>query len=388
MQKSDYIYMIIDNLTVFGIKSPELSQGEQLYDYLDKFDEELIKIVAGFNKKFLEYFLNISKGKDQKSLDSILKKMENISYMVGPTGNLHFLSPSQLDYILSKINSLELNEITEQKINSIVDEQLQNEFGGSQYTMPQALEHQLSSAAFYLINMGYSRREIEEKFSEVRQDPSKLDTLFSLPQKEIYAVPPELQHESSIQSQPRSRSRSQDIVIDRSQATEDAIDQHLTTIQHEISEERAQKIDAIMQEIKAHVRDKLTEKYEQVFQQIHPDRLMKALKIIKQTKRKSKRMDLFLEWYFCSHLLSDIELKVEHWQVSSQATIDQAGVYTAGIDFSRYDNIVREFPDSKLAKVINIARKILQKPTKRAIQKLGQDLIATTGFDEHLYFTD
>jgi len=388
MQKSDYIYMIIDNLTVFGIKSPELPQGEQLYDYLDKFDEELIKIVAGFNKKFLEYFLNISKGKDQKSLDSILKKMENISYMVGPTGNLHFLSPSQLDYILSKIDSLELNEITEQKINSIVDEQLQNEFGGSQYTTSQALEHQLSSAAFYLINMGYSRREIEEKFSEVRQDPSKLDALFSLPQKEIYAVPPELQHESSIQTQTQPRSRSQDIVIDRSQATEDAIDQHLNTIQHEISEERAQKIDAIMQEIKAHIRDKLTEKYERVFQQIHPDRLMKAFKIIKQTKRKSKRMDLFLEWYFCSHLLSGIELKVEHWQVSSQATIDQAGVYTAGIDFSRYDNIVREFPDSKLAKVINIARRILQKPTKRAIQKLGQDLIATTGFDEHLYFTD
>jgi len=314
--------------------------------------------------------------------------MENISYMVGPTGNLHFLSPSQLDYILSKINSLELNEITEQKINSIVDEQLQNEFGGSQYTTSQALEHQLSSAAFYLINMGYSRREIEEKFSEVKQDPSKLDALFSLPQKEIYAVPPELQHESSIQPQPRSRSRSQDIVIDRSQATEDAIDQHINTIQHEISEERTQKIDAIMQEIKVHIRDKLTEKYERVFQQIHPDRLMKALKIIKQTKRKSKRMDLLLEWYFCSHLLSGIELKVEHWQVSSQATTDQAGVYTAGIDFSRYDNIVREFPDSKLAKVINIARRILQNPTKRAIQKLGQDLIATTGFDEHLYFTD
>jgi hypothetical protein len=81
-------------------------------------------------------------------------------------------------------------------------------------------------------------------------------------------------------------------------------------------------------------------------------------------------------------------LKVEHWQVSSQATTDQAGVYTAGLDFSRYDNIIREFPDSKLTKVINIVRRILQNPTKRAIQKLGQDLIATTGFDEHLYFTD
>ena len=384
MQKSDYIYIIIDNLTVFGIKPPELPQGEQLYDYFDKFNEEYIKIAAGFNKKFLEYFLNISKGKDQKGIANTLKKMENISYMVGPTGNLNYLSASQLDYILSKIDSLELKEITEQKINSIVDEQLQKEFGGSQYTTSQALEHQLSSAAFYLINMGYSRREIEEKFNEVREDPSKLDALFSLPQKEIYAVPPELQHESSIQVQPRS----QEIVIDHSQATEDAIDQHIKAIQHEISQERAQKVDEIMQEIKAHVRDKLTEQYERVFRQIHPDRLMKALKILKQTKRKSKRMDLLLEWYLCSHLLSGIELKVEHWQVSSRATTSQAGVYTAGIDFSRYDNIIREFPDSKLAKVINIARRILQNPTKRAIQKLGQDLVAETGFDEHLYFTD
>jgi hypothetical protein len=378
--------MIIDNLAVFHIKPPELPQGEQFYDYLDKFDEEFIKIIAGFNKKFLEYFLNISKGKDPRSLDGILKKMENISYMVGPTGNLNYLSPSQLDYILSKMDSLELNDITEQKISAIVDEQIHNEFGVPQYTTSQALEHQLSSAAFYLINMGYSRREIEEKFNEVREDPSKLDALFSLPQKEIYAVPPELQHESSLQSQPQSRS--QEIVIDRNQETEDAIDQHINAIHHEISEERAQKVDEIMQEIKAHVRDKLTDQYERVFRQIHPDRLMKAYKILKQTKRKSKRMNLLLEWFLCSHLLSGIELKVEHWQVSSQATTDQAGVYTAGLDFSRYDNIIREFPDSKLAKVINVARRILQNPTKRAIQKLGQDLIATTGFDEHLYFTD
>jgi len=132
----------------------------------------------------------------------------------------------------------------------------------------------------------------------------------------------------------------------------------------------------------------MTEQYERVFKQIHPDRLEKAYKLLKKTKRKSKRMDLLLEWYFCSHLISNIELKVEHWQVSSHATTDQAGVYTAGLDFSRYDNIVREFSDSKLIKVINISRRILQHPTKKAIQRLGQDLIKTTGHDEHLFFTD
>jgi hypothetical protein len=59
MQKSDYIYIIIDNLSVFGIKSPEMPQAEQFYDYLDKFDEDFIKIIAGFNKTFLEHFLKI-----------------------------------------------------------------------------------------------------------------------------------------------------------------------------------------------------------------------------------------------------------------------------------------------------------------------------------------
>jgi hypothetical protein len=99
-------------------------------------------------------------------------------------------------------------------------------------------------------------------------------------------------------------------------------------------------------------------------------------------------MNLYIEWYTASLLLSKIELKIEHWQVSSTAGHGSAGVYTAGIDFSRYDNIVREFSDGKLTKVVNIAKRILQNPNKKAIQKLGQDLIAETGFDEHLYFTD
>jgi hypothetical protein len=110
--------------------------------------------------------------------------------------------------------------------------------------------------------------------------------------------------------------------------------------------------------------------------------------MLQSTKRKSKRLNLYLEWFFCSHLLSNIEVKVEHWQTSSAASHGTTGVYTAGINFSRYDNIIRDFSDGKLTKVINISRRIIQSPTKQAIQKLGQDLIAETGFDEHLYFTD
>ncbi len=57
-------------------------------------------------------------------------------------------------------------------------------------------------------------------------------------------------------------------------------------------------------------------------------------------------------------------------------------------NFSRYDPIVKDFNDNKLTKVVNIMRRILQTPSKRAVQKLGQDLTSETGFDEHLYFTD
>ncbi|MFX0069691.1 MAG: hypothetical protein ACFFAO_01165 [Candidatus Hermodarchaeota archaeon] len=382
MQKSDYIYMIIDNLTVFGIRLPEFFQNVQIHEFLEKYKEEYLKIIAGFNQKLLEHFIEISQGKNPTDIGKTLQKMELISKMVGPTGNLSFISSNQLNYILSKLDSLRANEISELKISSLADEQLEQEFGTAQYNTSNALENQLASAAFYLMNMGYSQREIEHKLSEARQDSSKLDILFSLPQKEIYSVPSEIEQVQNRQSE------SQEISIEHSQEIDNAINQHISDTHQEISEERAQKVEEIMQELKLHIKEKMTEQYESVFRQIHPDRLARAFKMLKQTKRKSKRMDLLLEWFFCSHLLSSIELKVEHWQISSQATHGQAGVYTAGIDFSRYDNIVKDFSDSKLAKVINIARKILQRPSKRAIQKLGQDFVSETGFDEHLYFTD
>ncbi|MBY8986591.1 MAG: hypothetical protein KGD65_16080, partial [Candidatus Lokiarchaeota archaeon] len=176
--------------------------------------------------------------------------------------------------------------------------------------------------------------------------------------------------------------------IENSQETQDAIDQHIQSIQQEVTGERAKKVEEIIQMMRDHVKENMKENYERVFRQIHPERLNKALKMLQTTKRKSKRQDLYLEWFFCSTLLSKIEIKVEHWQVSSQAGHGTTGVYTAGLNFSRYDNIVREFPDSKLTKVINVSRRILQNPTKNAIQKLATSLIEETGFDEHLYFTD
>ena len=381
MQKFDYIYMIIDNVTIFNIQLPSALEGGKLNEHLNTFDENLLKMVAGFSQVFLEHFLIVSKGQSQKELEENLKKMDLISQMIGPTGNLNYLGKKQIEYILTKVGSLNYKNITEHEISVIADEQLEKEYG-SQYNSNQALENQLASAAFYLISQGYSKKEIEEHFVEIRQDPSKLDAIFTLPQKEIYSVPSELQQNTFADSS------SQQTHLELSQETQKAIDQHLNATQHEISGERAQKVDEIMQEILDHVREKMTDQYEKVFRQIHPDRLNRALRMLKQTKRKSKRLILILEWFFCSHILSGIELKVEHWQVSSQANQGQSGVYTAGIDFSRYDPIVKNFSDSNLAKVINIARRILRTPTKKAIQKLGQDLTAETGFDEHLYFTD
>jgi len=384
MNKSDYVYMILDNVMVYNINLPPEFQGDGLNSHLNKFDENNVKIVAGFNKNFLEHFLTVSKGKSQQDVAELLKKMEKISYMVGPIGNLSYLGSDQVDYILTKMDSFKLNEINEEKISHIADDQLRERFGGSgSYSSSEALENQLASAAFYLMNMGYSREEIQEKFNEVRQDPAKLEALFNLQQREIYNMPAEIQH-----SPPTSTQSHQETSIDQSQDLDDSIAQHIKNIHQDITEERAQKVNLILDEIKAYVREELSDLQEKVFRQMHPDRLNRALKMLKTTKRKSKRMGLYIEWFTDSLLLSKIELKVEHWQVSSTADHSSAGVYTAGIDFSRYDNIIRDFSDSKLTKVVNISRRILQNPTKKAIQKLGQDLISETGFDEHLYFTD
>ncbi len=387
MQKSDYVYMIIDNIMVYNINLPTDFEGHKINEHLSKYDEKHLNIVAGFNKNFLEHFLIISKGKNPADLDEILKKMEKISLMIGPTGNLHYLSSNQIQYILTKLGSIKLNEIKEANISKLADEQLEKEFGPS-YSTSAALENQLASAAFYLSNLGYSSQEIEDKFREVRQDPSMLDNIFTLPPKEIYNMPSELQQESPSTSSSQNNLSSQEVPTIDSQEMQNVIAHHIESIEHDITGERAQKVEEILQLIKAHVKDKMTDYYERVFKQIHPDRLNRAYKWLKDTKRKSKRMDLYLDWFFCSALLSKIELKVEHWQVSSSAGHGNAGVYTAGINFGRYDQIIKDFSDGKLTKVIHLSRRILQNPTKKAIQKLGQDLIAETGFDAHLYFTD
>ena len=387
MQKSDFIYMITDNIMVYQINLPTDFRGNQLHEHLNSYDEKYLSIIAGFDKNFLEHFLIISKGRNQEDIAEILRKMEKISHMIGPTGNLSYLTPNQIQYILTKLGSLNVNEIKEENISQIADEQIEKEFGTT-YGASSALEQQLSSAAFYLQSIGYNIQEIQEKFNEVRQDPSKLDTLFTLPPKEIISVPTEIQTRDTPPSRVQQPSTTQSTSIDRSQQTQNAIEQHVRSIEHEITGERAKKVEEIMELIKTHVKENMNESYERVFRQMHQDRLTKAYKMLKDPIRKSKRMDLYLEWFFCSTLLSKIELKVEHWQVSSQAGHGQAGVYTAGINFSRYDNIIREFPDPKLTKVVNICRRLLQDPTKNAIQKLATDLVAETGFDEHLYFTD
>jgi hypothetical protein len=387
MQKTDYIYMITDNIMVYQISLPSELSGHQLHEHLNKYDEKYLKIIAGFDKNFLEHFLIISKGRTQEDLAEILKKMEKISYMIGPTGNLNYITSNQIQYILTKLGSLKLNEIREAKISKIADEQLEKEYGTSHSTST-ALENQLASAAFYLQSIGYTNQEIQEKFNGVREDPSKLDSLFTLQPKEIYNAPPEIQPRTTPPSRSQRSPPAQSASIESSSETQNAIEQHVRSIEHEITGERAKKVDETMELIRAHVKDNMNQSHERVFRQIHPDRLNRAFKMLRDTKRKSKRMNLYIEWFFCSTLLSKIEVKVEHWQTSSAASHGSTGVYTAGINFGRYDQIIREFSDSKLAKVINIARRILQNPTKKAIQKLGQDLIAETGFDEHLYFTD
>jgi len=382
MEKSDYVQIIIDNVSVFDIKLPNRINGiEELTSYLNAYDVEILKIIAGFNKNFLNYFLEHIVNRDEENFTELIKKLEKMSYLLGPMGNLTYLTSNQVDYVLTKINQLELKEINEEDISLIADEQLQKEFGREipQYSRAQMLENQISSARFYLSEIGYTSEEINKKIEEVREDQSKLDELFNLPPKEIYNLPEELGHIGSDPATPTNQN---------SDGNTNIIESHIQSIQREIGDERAKQVDEILNEIQDHVRDKMTENYKRVYKQMHPDRLRRAYRFLRDTKRKDNRMDLYLDWFFSTHLLENIELKVEHWQVSSQATHGNVGVYTAGTSFSRYDPIIKDFSDSKLSKVIKIARKILQNPTKRRIQKLGQDLIAETGFDEHLYFTD
>lgn len=382
MEKSDLIYMIVDNVLVYGISLPE---DFNLSEHLEQFNDDIIKMVAGFNQKFLEHFLIISKGKDQKELDAPLKKMEKISYMIGPLGNLNYLRDDQFEHILTKMGPLKLEDITEQNVMKIADEHLEAQFGGGGYSQGAALEGQLASASFYLQGLGYANVEIEAKLDEVRKNPSQLDALFNLPEKEIMSISMDLQPGNA--SGPRAR-REGPVELEQSVDSEKAIEGYIDSIKQDISKERADKIAVIMAEIKEYVKDLMDENYEKVFALIHPDRLKRAARILKDSKRKSKRPKLVMEWFFCSHLIENIEVKTEHWQVSAQSGHGQAGVYTAGISFSRYDPIVKDFNDNKLTKVVNIMRRILQTPSKKAIQKLAQDLVAETGFDEHLYFTD
>ncbi|TXT64725.1 MAG: hypothetical protein BAJALOKI3v1_170010 [Promethearchaeota archaeon] len=389
MEKADYIQMILDNIAVFDLSIPDrFNSIESVQTLLNQYDTKILKIIAGFNQGFLKFFLKDYLGESVDDFEELIEKLEKLSYLLGPMGNLTYLSPNQVDYVLNNIDQLKIEEINEKKISMMADKQLEDEFGGSapQYSQAQSLENQISSAKFYLREIGYEADEINEKIKDVRDDPSKLDALFNLPPKEIYNMPPEL--EESASGSASSQASSSPDTEESSESGGDIIEDHIQSIQRDISDERAKKVNEIIQDIKDHVKDKMTQNYERVYRQMHPDRLKRAYKFLKDTKHKHERMDLYLEWFFSTHLLENIELKVEHWQVSSQASHGNVGVYTAGTSFSRYDPIIKDFSDSKLSKVIKIARKILRNPSKKRIQKLGQDLIAETGFDEHLYFTD
>ncbi len=379
MTSQDYIDFIFENILIFKLNDKPEFQEDKLRPILNAIDENSLKIAAGFNKYLLTYFILKVINEDKIHLEENLKKLEKLSLLIGPMGALSYFTPNQMEYVLDKLNSMPFDDITEEKISILGDEQLHQEFGGSGYTSQDALLNQLTSAEYYLKEMGYSDEEIKVKVEAAKKNPETIDSLFSAPRKEIMSLPPELQQ--------RNVNSETSTPVDEGKK-EEAISRHIASIQSEGDEERNQKVEEIVEKIKKIVKDAMNENQEKVFRQMHPDRLNRAFKMLTDTKRKADRISLYLDWFANSFLLSKIELKVEHWQVSSAARQGSTGVYTAGIDFSRYDNIIKDFSDSKLEKVVNISNKILVNPSKKAIQKLGQDLIAETGFDEHLYFTD
>lgn len=383
MEKSDYIYMIKDNVLVLGIQLPDHLQGENFEKYLTTLPLDTLEHIVGFDKKFLEFFFHKLKGISNQDFVNFLNKLNKISYLVGPLGELSYLTEEQVKFILEKIEILKMEDIVSEKINQIADKLLEREFGGSLNQQQLSFDNTLQNIRFYLREMGYPNEEIEQKIKEAGEDTKKLDALFSLPEKTIYTHPPQPQR--TLQGETIGQGLSES--LGNGEASEFS-PQDLRRQVPEITEERARKVEEIIKLIKEKAKDSLTEDQEAIFLEIHPDRLNRINNILKNFNRKSKKFNFLLEWFKLSHYLENIDVKVEHWQVSSQATRSQAGVYTAGIPFGRYDRIVEEFSERKLEKVIKIMNRILITPTKERIQKLGQDLTAETGFDEHLYFTD
>ncbi|GAH07929.1 unnamed protein product [marine sediment metagenome] len=127
MEKSDYIYMIKDNVSVLGIQLPDHLQGENLEKYLTALPLDTLEHIAGFDKNFLEFFFHKLKGISNQDFTNFLKKINKISYLVGPLGELSYLTEEQIKYILEKIEDLNMEDIVSEKINQIADEFLEKE---------------------------------------------------------------------------------------------------------------------------------------------------------------------------------------------------------------------------------------------------------------------
>ncbi len=354
----DKIAKIADIAIIFGINLPNELHGTKSNNY--KFDDKILSRIAGFNNIFLEYFIIISKGKDKKDLELILKKLEKIAYFINPTGILHYLNDNQVELILTKLNSLSLDEITQERIAIIAVEQLLQQLSGSQHDQNHILENRLSTAAFYLIEMGYPQHEIQDIINNARKDLSKIDSIFNLSRREetpLSPTPNSSQGRPPI-GDPQRQSR-EAVLIENTPEMEQVIRRYVQQVQHKQNPQRAQKAATIIGKIKNLVGDLMTDYYEQVFQQVHPDRLNRAFEMMKESKRKSKRVSLLLEWVFFSHLIENIEIKVKHWQVSSDTKQGRAGGYFSRISFSRYDHIIKNFADRKLSRTINILRRFI-----------------------------
>ncbi len=375
--------MIKDNILALGTQLPEHLLGENLDKYLITLSVEALVHIASFDRKFLEFFFQKVKNIPEQDFLNFLNKLSRISYLVGPLGELAYLTEDQVKSVLEKNEKIKLEDIIPEKITLIADELLQQEFGVSLNQQQISFNNLLQDVRFYLREMGYPHEEIEQRIKDEGDDPKKIDALFSLPEKTIYTPPPQTQEPS--QRETIGQGLSEQVGIG---APSEFTPQDLRRQVPEISEERARKIEEMMALIQEKAKDSLTEEQEAIFHEIHPDRLKRIYNILKNLNRKSKKFTLLLEWFRLSHYLENIDVKVEHWQVSSHATRSQVGIYTAGIPFGRYDRVVEEFSERKLEKVIKISQRILANPTKERIQKLGQDLTAETGFDEHLYFTD
>ncbi|MFX1449370.1 MAG: hypothetical protein ACFFCM_00925 [Promethearchaeota archaeon] len=172
--------------------------------------------------------------------------------------------------------------------------------------------------------------------------PTPPFTSNSIPENDVppFSSPPIPENDSStpsdtrVPSQPPPKSLPENIIAHR---------------QEEVRE-KMEVVEKILQRAKVHPEALIYGL--NVMKRIHPDRLDRIIKILKDAKKKD-RIQILFDWFVISQQIEEIEVLVTHWQGIQQG----AGAYQAAIGMARFDNILEDMSNRDLENFIKRARK-------------------------------